>query len=259
MSDIQFCSSRGQVIHAYKSLCPKACTTQMSNSWCHSLDLDMFQSWKGMQGLACHHACMGRYSQPCSIAYSPWLFLTSSTSQGVVLCPWCDHSSTNSSCCKASIRHPVALYVTSSGQHLCVSTYYVTSLSCRQIMWQIFVVQAYYVIKAAQEREELQREGDALDARIQTAEKEVRGLEATLAKLNLVNTDMGRSFRYWELANIKTPRSCNDDLEIFCSITVFRLWHQLVRSAALLYAKKAFACVWRNFCSGTYHRLVSCA
>lgn len=55
--------------------------------------------------------------------------------------------------------------------------------------------QAYYVIKAAQEREELQREGDALDARIQTAEKEVRGLEATLAKLNLVNTDMGRSFR----------------------------------------------------------------
>ena len=60
---------------------------------------------------------------------------------------------------------------------------------------QYAAAQAYYVIKAAQEREELQREGDALDARIQTAEKEVRGLEATLAKLNLVNTDMGRSFR----------------------------------------------------------------
>ncbi|KAL0035076.1 hypothetical protein WJX79_010085 [Trebouxia sp. C0005] len=55
--------------------------------------------------------------------------------------------------------------------------------------------QAYYVIKAAQEREELQREGDILDGRIQTAEREVRGLEATLAKLNLVNTDMGKSFR----------------------------------------------------------------
>ena len=56
-------------------------------------------------------------------------------------------------------------------------------------------MQAYYVIKAAQEREELQREGDILDGRIQTAEREVKGLEATLAKLNLVNNDMGRSFR----------------------------------------------------------------
>ena len=57
------------------------------------------------------------------------------------------------------------------------------------------MVQAYYVIKAAQEREELQREGDILDGRIQTAEREVRGLEASLAKLNLVNNDMGKSFR----------------------------------------------------------------
>ena len=56
-------------------------------------------------------------------------------------------------------------------------------------------IQAYYVIKAAQEREELQRKGDILDGRIQNAEREVRGLEATLAKLNLVNNDMGNSFR----------------------------------------------------------------
>jgi len=71
-------------------------------------------------------------------------------------------------------------------------------LYCRRAMsdqqWD-GVLQAYYVIKAAQEREELQREGDILDGRIQTAEREVRGLEATLAKLNLVNTDMGNSFR----------------------------------------------------------------
>lgn len=57
------------------------------------------------------------------------------------------------------------------------------------------MMQAYYVIKAAQEREELQREGDVLDGRIQNAEREVKGLEATLAKLNLINNDMGRSFR----------------------------------------------------------------
>ncbi len=65
-------------------------------------------------------------------------------------------------------------------------------------------MQAYYVIKAAQEREELQREGDILDGRIQTAEREVRGLEATLAKLNLVNNDMGKSFRHGIFSELAT-------------------------------------------------------
>ncbi len=37
--------------------------------------------------------------------------------------------------------------------------------------------QAYYVIKAAQEREELQRTGDQLDAKIRKAEKEIRSVD----------------------------------------------------------------------------------
>lgn len=73
------------------------------------------------------------------------------------------------------------------------------------------ILQAYYVIKAAQEKEELQREGDILDGRIQTAEREVRGLEASLAKLNLVNADMGKSFRF------SAPLSINVALQdTFC-------------------------------------------
>lgn len=55
--------------------------------------------------------------------------------------------------------------------------------------------QAYYLIKAAQERETLQREGDQLDAAIRKAEKEVRALEATLEKLKGRNSSFRGSFR----------------------------------------------------------------
>ncbi|KAI9358333.1 hypothetical protein DFJ73DRAFT_957800 [Zopfochytrium polystomum] len=49
--------------------------------------------------------------------------------------------------------------------------------------------QAYYVIRAAQEREALQREGDELDAKIRKAEREIKALENTLKMMNDRNED----------------------------------------------------------------------
>jgi UDP-glucose:O-linked fucose beta-1,3-glucosyltransferase len=54
--------------------------------------------------------------------------------------------------------------------------------------------QAYYVIKAAQERDELQRQGDELDQQIQKAEREVRALEKTLNHLFAKNAGYKASF-----------------------------------------------------------------
>nr|XP_030718752.1 coiled-coil domain-containing protein 39 isoform X2 [Globicephala melas] len=55
--------------------------------------------------------------------------------------------------------------------------------------------QAYYVIKAAQEKEELQREGDSLDAKINKAEKEIYALGNTLQVLNSCNNNYKQSFK----------------------------------------------------------------
>lgn len=52
--------------------------------------------------------------------------------------------------------------------------------------------QAYFVIKAAQRREELQKEGDTLDGNIRRAEKEIKALENTLKMMN----DRNEGYRF---------------------------------------------------------------
>jgi len=55
--------------------------------------------------------------------------------------------------------------------------------------------QAYHVIKAAQEKEALQRQGDELHAKIQKAEMEIDGLENTLRLINGGNDQLRRSLK----------------------------------------------------------------
>jgi chromosome segregation ATPase len=55
--------------------------------------------------------------------------------------------------------------------------------------------QAYYVIQAAQNREELQRRGDELNHDVQRAERDIRALQTTLDHLNARNNVFRDSFR----------------------------------------------------------------
>merc|ERR1719238_2510008 len=55
--------------------------------------------------------------------------------------------------------------------------------------------QAYYVLKAAQAKEELQRKGDELDEKIRKAEREIRALENTLGHLLTRNKKFKENFQ----------------------------------------------------------------
>lgn len=55
--------------------------------------------------------------------------------------------------------------------------------------------QAYYIILAAQKREELQRRGDELDSQVRKCEKEIRALQMTVDHLNARNTAFRESFQ----------------------------------------------------------------
>lgn len=59
--------------------------------------------------------------------------------------------------------------------------------------------QAYYIIKAAQKREELQRKGDTLDQEVRKCEREIRALQTTLDHLNTRNTAFRESFQKVDL------------------------------------------------------------
>ncbi|CEG36052.1 uncharacterized protein PHALS_00372 [Plasmopara halstedii] len=66
--------------------------------------------------------------------------------------------------------------------------------------------QAYFVIRAAQRREELQREGDELDDKIRVAERDVRALKTTLTHLEERNSAYRKSFHRADLVGDDAQR-----------------------------------------------------
>ena len=83
--------------------------------------------------------------------------------------------------------------------------------------------QAYYVIQAAQKREELVRKGDEYDHKIRIAEKEIRALQTTLDHLNARNKAFRASFQKVELDgdDMQVGRFDRFSYFYYCSIKIF--------------------------------------
>lgn len=64
--------------------------------------------------------------------------------------------------------------------------------------------QSYYIIKAAQKREELRRKGDELDTEIRKKEREIRALQTTLDHLNARNIAFRSSFQKVDMSGDET-------------------------------------------------------
>ena len=78
----------------------------------------------------------------------------------------------------------------------------------RSISRRSLSFRSYFVIQAAQRREELQREGDELDAQIRKCEREIRALENTLKHLTVRNAEFRLSFQVRAVISIPPAPAC---------------------------------------------------
>jgi hypothetical protein len=64
-------------------------------------------------------------------------------------------------------------------------------------------LQAYFVIKAAQEREELNRQKEELEGKVEKAEHELEGLRTAANQLASSTSELSRSLRYdWHMLTL---------------------------------------------------------
>ena len=80
--------------------------------------------------------------------------------------------------------------------------------------------QAYFVIKAAQKREELQRKGDDLDDKIKIAERDLRGLRKSLEHLTIRNTELRVSLHKTDVSSEAAQRvqALSDTNQVYADV-----------------------------------------